>query len=203
MLYRINLSSPRQYFSQVATVRRACLQVSLQGQATDGRRASKDASFSGNHATDKANDERRASKDASFSGVPATDKAAASNSPCSGAYSSGEMAAEERCVTPQRMLSQLQQAGSSGHSSKGAPSSATTAAPPLPPLKRSLTATPRPTGARTWEGLPLTSLADASEGCDEGAGGAAALRLGLFRFKGSPETLSMVDVVPASLAGRR
>ena len=164
-------------------MRRACLQVSLQGQATDGRRASKDASFSG---------------------VPATDKAAASSSPCSGAYSSGEVAADERCMTPQRMLSQLQQAGSSGHSSKGAPpSSATTATPPLPPLKRSLTATPRPAGGRTWEGLPLTSLADSSEGCDEGAGGASAHRLGLFRFKGSPETLSMVNVAPASLAKRR
>ena len=163
-------------------MRRACLQVSLQGQATDGRRASKDASFSGTLATDKA---------------------AASGSPCSGAYSSGEVAADERCMTPQRMLSQLQQAGSSGHSSKGAPSSATTATPPLPPLKRSLTATPRPAGVRTWEGLPLASLADASEGCDEGAGGASAHRLGLFRFKGSPETLSMVDIVPSSLSGRR
>ena len=82
----------------------------------------------------------------------------------------------------------------------------------LPPREAPSSAPPHPLHLQTapphigtWGGLPLTSLADASEGCvgDECARGAAAHRLGLFRFKGSPETLSMVNVVPASLAGRR
>ena len=92
-------------------------------------------------------------------------------------------------------LPQQKQADGSDLPPREAPSSAAS-----PPLLHLQTAPPR---IGTWGGLPLTSLADASEGCDEGAGGAAAHRLGLFRFKGSPETLSMVNVVPASLAGRR
>ena len=149
------------------------LQVSLKAQLTDGLREIEEASFS----------------------APAADTAAISSGPYTGACSSGEVAAEGgRCAAPQLSLPQQNPADGSDRPPREAPSSA---APPPPHLQ---TAPPR-TGA--WGGLPLTSLADASEGCDEGAGGAAAHRLGLFRFKGSPETLSMVDIVPSSLAGRR
>ena len=117
------------------------------------------------------------------------------------AYPSGEIVADGRCVLPSRQLRPRQL--NNGDSPASAPSPAATAAPPSSLDLRAASSPHHPMGARTWGGLPLTSLADASGGCVEGAGGAAALRLGLFRFKGSPETLSMVNVVPASLAGRR
>ena len=126
---------------------------------------------------------------ASFSAPATIDKAAISSGQYSGAYSSEDVAAEGgRCAAPQP---QRKSADGIDRPPREALSSA-----PLHPQA----APPR---IGTWEGLPLASLADASEGCVEGAGGAAAHRLGLFRFKGSPETLSMVNVVPSSLAGRR
>ena len=127
----------------------------------------------------------------------ATDKAATGVAPYPGPSSNGEVAADGICAPPQLLPSQPQPADCRYMSPQEASSSAVTPLrPPLPPQ----TAPPR---IGTWEGLLPTSLVDPSGRNDEGAGGASALRLGLFRFKGSPETLSMVNVVPSNLAGRR
>ena len=139
-------------------------------------------------------------EEVSFSGAPVPKGAATNRDQCSRAYSNGEVIADGRCVP----LSQQQpRRPNDGGNPASAPSHAATAAPPS--LDSHAASSPHhPMGVRTWGGLPLTSLADASEGSNgPPAGGASAHRLGLFRFKGSPETLSMVNVVPASLAGRR
>ena len=128
----------------------------------------------------------------------ATDKAATGVAPYPGPSSSGEVAADGICAPPQLLPSQPQPADCRYMSPQEASPSSVT---PLRPTQPQQTAPPH---IGIWEGLPPTSLVDPSgHHDDEVAGGASALRLGLFRFKGSPETLSMVNVVPSSLAGRR
>ena len=127
----------------------------------------------------------------------ATYKAANDVVPHPGPSSRGEVAADGTCAPPQLPLSQQQLADCSCTPPQEVSSSAAT---PLRPMQHPQAPPPR---IGTWEGVPHTSLVDPIGHQDEGAGVASAHRLGLFRFKGSPETLSLVIVLPSRLGGRR